>query len=113
MTLEEIKTLMASTGMPSAYYSRPEKAAPALPYILFYLPNSENFGADDRVYARIETLNVELYTVHKDPEAEAAVEAVLNDAGIFWDKTETYINSESMYEVLYEMEVLINDSNSE
>lgn len=110
MTKEEITEMIASIGLPFAYYSFPEKEAPALPYVIYNYPNSDNFGADNRVYARIDALDVELYTANKSPEREAQVEAVLNGAGLFWNKTETYINTEHMYEVLYEMEVLINDN---
>ena len=50
-------------------------------------------------------LDIELYTDIKDPDAEALVENVLDAAGIFYDKTESYIEEENLYEVLYEMEV--------
>lgn len=110
MTLEEIKALMNSTGLPNTYYSWPEKEVPALPYLVYFFPDSNNFGADNHVYTKISELSVELYTSRKDPAAEAAVEAALDRAGIFWDKDETYIKSERMYLILYEMEVLINDS---
>ena len=41
------------------------------------------------------------------PELEAKLEAVLDRRGIFYEKTETWIESERLYEVLYyfEMEV--------
>lgn len=110
MTKEEITEMIASIGLPYAYYSFPEKEAPELPYVIYNYPNSDNFGADNRVYARIDALDIELYTANKSPEREAQVESVLNGAGLFWNKTETYINTEHMYEVLYEMEVLINDN---
>ena len=36
---------------------------------------------------------------------EAQIEAVLDEGGIFYGKGETWIDSEKLYEVLYEMEV--------
>ena len=39
---------------------------------------------------------------------EAEIEAALEAAGLFWNKSESYLTSEHMYEVLYEMEVAIN-----
>ena len=39
------------------------------------------------------------------PELEEQVEAVLDAYELFYEKTETYIESEQLYEVLYEMEV--------
>lgn len=37
------------------------------------------------------------------------METVLKEHGFFYEKTEAYLESEKMYEVLYEMEVLINE----
>lgn len=53
-------------------------------------------------------MDIELYTNKKDPDIEAKVEAVLTEHGFFYEKTESYLESEKMYEVLYEMEVLIS-----
>ncbi len=41
----------------------------------------------------------------KDPELEETVEAVLLKHGIFYGKSEVWIESEKLYGVLYEMEV--------
>lgn len=108
MTFKQIARMIESIGLSFTYYSWPEKEAPPLPYIVYYYPSTENFPADNKVYKVTQTLNIELYTKTKDFSLEAAVEAVLDGAGIVWDKTETYINNEHMYEVLYEMEVFIN-----
>lgn len=108
MTFREIAEMIEAIGLPFAYYSFPEGAAPLLPYIVYYYPGTENFPADNKVFQVIQTLNIELYTKTKDFSQEAAVEAVLDACGLVWDKTETYINDEHMYEVLYEMEVIIH-----
>lgn len=108
MTVIEIKELIESIGLPCTYYSYPVGEAPPLPYVVWYFPNSANFSADDRVYQRIDALNIELYTENKDFELEARVEAVLDAAGMYWDKVEAYITDEHMYQVLYQMEEFIN-----
>lgn len=108
MRIEEIKTLIKSIGFETTYYQWPQKKVPPLPYIVWYFPRSNNFAADDHVYKQIEELNIELYTAEKNFTAEAVVENVLDGAGFVWDKSETYLKSEDMYEVLYEMEVTIN-----
>lgn len=109
MLYTEIKTMLGETGLPITYLSWPEKQAPVLPYIVWYLPNSDNFGADDKVYKPIEALNVELYTQNKDFDTETLVEGVLESHGIFWNKTEAYLDDEHMYEVLYEMQIVIDE----
>ena len=63
------------------------------------------FGADGKVYFKAKQLDLELYTDKKMPELEEQVEAVLDAYELFYEKTETYIESEKLYEVLYEMEV--------
>lgn len=108
MLFSEIKTMLGQTGLQATYYSWPEKEAPALPYLVWYLPSSANFAADDKVYKRIETLNIELYTKTKDFATEAAVEAVLAANNMVWDRVETYLDTEKMYEVLYQMEIVID-----
>lgn len=108
MTFEEIEAMINSVGLPVAYYSFPEKEAPVLPYIVYYYPSTNNFAADDSVYGRINALNIELYTKDKDFELEETVEAVLDGHQMVWNKNESYLDSEHMYEVLYEMEININ-----
>jgi len=54
---------------------------------------------------KINVLDIELYTDMKNPELETVVETVLESHGIFYGKSEVWIDSEKLYEVLYEMEV--------
>lgn len=112
MLIAEINTMLGQTGLPKTYYSWPEDdpahPVPPLPYIVWYFPNTDNFAADDRVYSHIEALNIELYTRTKDFATEAAVEAILAANGIVWNRQESWIESEKMYEVLYTTEVIIN-----
>ncbi|MDI9479520.1 MAG: hypothetical protein QM229_01800, partial [Bacillota bacterium] len=64
---------------------------------------SSNFGADNKVHKEIPNYQVELYTKTKDPAAEALIEGLFDDNDIYWEKTETFIESEGLYQVLYEI----------
>ena len=108
MLITDIKTMLAETDLPATYYSWPEKQAPQLPYLVWYLPSSDNFAADDKVYKHIETLNVELYTEAKDFATEQAVEAVLDAHGMVWERQESFIDEEHMFWSRNIMEVLID-----
>lgn len=108
MTLIEIKNMLSSTGLPIAYYQYPVGQAPQLPYLVYYYPQSVNFGADNKVYQKANQLNIELYSKQKSFELEERIENVLDEFEIFYNKIESYIESEEMYEVLYESEVIIN-----
>ena len=105
MTLEELAEMLEKTGFPFAYDHFAEGESPDPPFICYLLPGSDNFSADGRVYFRISEVRIELYMDRKDSGAEALVETVLDDAGIFYNKSEAWIQSEKLYEVLYSMEL--------
>lgn len=104
MELNELRQILSAV-YPTAYWSFPEKQAPAMPYLVYFEESSDNFGADNRVYHHFKNISVELLTKDKDPSAEANVENALDAAGIYWEKTETHLDDEDAYEVIYSMEV--------
>ena len=106
MTYQEIKTMIASIGLPCAYDTFPNNIAPEPPYIVFNLPQNNDFGADNKNYVSIDVLNLELYTSEKDFQTEASVEAVLEANGLFYEKTEAYIRNEHLYQITYVCEVI-------
>lgn len=109
MTEREVFQMIKSIGFPTAYHHFEEGQEPEKPYLVYLYPGTNNFAADGTVYQGINRLDIELYTERKELESEKRVEAVLKEHGFFYEKTETYLESEKMYEVLYEMEVLINE----
>ena len=96
---------MAEIDIPSAYDHFAEGESPEPPFITYLLPRSNNFSADGRVYLHVEAVHIELYTDEKNPEVEAQVEAVLDRHSIFYDKSEVWIETEKLYEVLYSFEM--------
>ena len=105
MMLEDFVGILDETGIPFAYDHFAEGESPEPPFICYLLPGSDNFAADGQVYFRISEVRVELYTDRKAPDVEAKVEAVLDADGIFYNKSEVWIQSEKLYEVLYSMEI--------
>ena len=104
MTHNEIVEMLEETNLPIAYDHFAEGESPDPPFICFLFPGSDNFSADGRVYLKVRNVNVELYTDLKDPELETRLETVLDGHGIFYRKTEVWIESEKLYEVLYQFE---------
>ena len=96
---------MEETGIPFAYDHFAEGESPDPPFICYLLPQSDNFSADGKVYLKVSSVNIELYTDSKDLAVEQTLEAVLDTHGIFYDKTEVWIESEKLYEVLYSFEM--------
>ena len=102
--MDDLMQLMEEIGLPFAYDHFAEGESPDPPFITFLLPGSDNFAADGKVYWKITEVHIELYTDEKNPETETLVEAVLDAHEIFYDKTEVWIESEKLYEVLYSFE---------
>lgn len=105
MTNQEVMEMLEEIKLPYAYHHFAEGESPDPPFLVFLYPGSDNFAADGRVYFKVNKLNIELYTDLKDVELEETVEAVLDRHGIFYEKSEVWIDSENLYEVLYQMEV--------
>lgn len=107
--MEELLQILSETQIPFAYHHFAEGESPEPPFICYLLPGSNNFSADGKVYYKINEVHIELYTDLKDLAVEQQLEDVLDEHGIFYNKSETWIESEKLYEVLYtfyaEMEV--------
>ena len=105
MTHEKLLAMLQETDLPIAYDHFAEGESPAPPFLCFLCPGSDNFAADGKVWYKINRVNVEFYTDRKDPELEERIETVLDGHGIFYDKSEVWIESERLYEVLYTFEI--------
>lgn len=108
--MTKLLNIMQEIGFPFAYHHFAEGESPSPPVLVFLTPASSNFSADGKVYFKVNEVHIELYTDYKNPSVEEKVEAVLDRHGIFYNKTETFIESEKLYETLYifEMEVTEN-----
>ncbi|QAT43441.1 hypothetical protein [Aminipila luticellarii] len=100
--MEELLNLLKTTGLKAAYHHF-EKAPPP-PYIIYLFSGSDNFGADNKVYNKIQNYQVELYTNKKDINSEMLIENLFDEHDVFYDKDETYIESEKLYQVTYYIE---------
>ena len=103
--MDDLVKILEETGIPFAYDHFAEGESPDPPFICYLLPQSDNFSADGKVYLKVSNVNIELYTDSKDLAVEQKLEAVLDIQGIFYDKTEVWIESEKLYEVLYSFEL--------
>lgn len=107
MTFKQIATMIRSIGFPFAYYQFQEGTAQAPPFICYFFDGDNDLKADNSNYQKIEHLNIELYTNEKDFEAEAQIETVLKNAGLVWSRGEEYIDSERLYLVVYDLDIMI------
>lgn len=105
MDFEKVVNMISEMELPFAYHHFAEGESPDPPFIVYLSPGSHNFGADGKVYFKAKELDIELYTEIKNPVLEERLEDILDAHGLFYDKTESFIETENLYEVLYELEV--------
>lgn len=101
MTEYELSAILKKLGLPVAY--RLFETRQDVPFIVYYLVETESMGADDEMYFVDERYNVELYTAQKSPDLELQIESILVDNGIFYEKSEAYIEKEKVFEILYQI----------
>ena len=103
MDLKYLVELLGSTGYPVVYHHY--KSPPPPPYIVYLFTRSNHFGADNKVLAKFKGFQVELYTKNKQPEAEKKIEDTMDAADIFYEKSELYLETEELYQIVYEIQL--------
>lgn len=98
--MQDLKTLLDQLNIPVAYDHFNTPTTP--PFVVFRRYSQSNFGADNKVYEKINNYYIELYTEYKDVELEESLENLLTEADIFFNvEGEEYINDEKMYQIVY------------
>lgn len=98
LTLTELNKRAIKAGFKYSYgvFKRPVEP----PHLIGHVIDSDNFGADNKVYFEISPFQLELTTLSKDLELQKKVQnEILKD--IFWRKSENYINVEEVYNTSY------------
>ena len=103
--MEELVRIIQEIQIPFAYDHFAEGESPEPPFICYLIPGSDNFAADGRVYFKMNEVRIEMYTDFKDVALESRLEDVLDRHEIFYNKSETWIQSEKLYEVMYSFEM--------
>lgn len=103
--MDKLLEILAEIGIPFAYDHFAEGESPDPPFICYLQPGTNHFAADGIAYFKINEVNIELYTDIKDLDVEQRIEAVLDQHGVFYAKSEIWIESERLYEVLYSFEL--------
>jgi hypothetical protein len=108
VTQPELYTLLNTTGFPVAYHHfkvDDNNPPPEPPYVVYLRENDENISSDSKVHGKFKNYRVELYTSKKDLVAEQKLEAVLEKVDPEFETSETYIDSEKLFEVIYQIQV--------
>lgn len=106
MAEDRLKLILEGTGFPVAYRAfTPYKnnPVPKPPFVVYLYPRELHSGSDSKNFLRKRSVRVELYTLKKDTAAERKIEAAL--CGFEFEKEETFIDSEALYQVSYEFDI--------
>lgn len=104
MTLQELLNLLDSTGYPVAYNHF--NSTPSVPFIVYRLPSEDGFDADNVVYHNISDVEIEVYTNRKDLNVEATIKNLLNENELPFVSFETWIESEKLFQKIYETRLI-------
>lgn len=105
MTLAELYTVLSGTGLPVAYLAFSADNPPELPFIVYQETGSHNLGADNKVWHSATRIQIDLLTRTKSRATEQILENALNNAGIFWERESSFDSDESVYRMIYTVEI--------
>lgn len=103
--IEKLVSILNELGVPFAYDHFAEGEAPEPPFICYLIHGNDNFAADGKAYHKINEVHIEMYSDSKDPALENRVEEIFDEYEIFYNKSEVWIESEKLYEILYTFEM--------
>lgn len=105
MTLENINAMLLELGLPVAYNHFSKRTEP--PYIVYYVQDSENFFADNKVASENVTVLIELYTKMKDVKLERELKNILNNNELPYELVgESFIEEDKVYQVIYQVNII-------
>ena len=109
MKLSELVSILKTTGFQVVYSHftvTEDNPMPDPPYITYIFTYSSNMYADNKVYKKINNIQIELYTNKKDLQAEAKLEDLLDSNEITYQTSELFIGSERIFQKVYEMRLI-------
>lgn len=106
MTMAEFYTQLLTLKLPVAYSHFPADDAPQPPYIVYLHAYSSDMMADNQNYAGIGNYQVELYSKTKDATNETAIQTLLKSMGLPYRKTEAWLATEGLRQVVYEIQLI-------
>lgn len=107
MNLKQLTEALRKTKMPVAHYAFKKPTPP--PCIVYLTPVRTPFSADGKAAAWAQEIQVVLFTREKDQAAEKEVQEVLDDLRAVYTVTEEAIDTESLYSVTFDFEIIITE----
>lgn len=101
MTRGELYDLLTRSGIPAAYGTFGKSPPP--PYLVFEQYGSEYTSADNKTVHLYDEYRVALYTDKRDENAEERLEELFDGASVEYERSESYIAAERIFETVYEI----------
>lgn len=103
MTLIELETALKALGMSVAYGEFSQPTTPS--FITYQFAYNNDLMADNKNAIGLDNFQVELYTKRKDLVKEKLVEDKLKELCLPYGKIETWLDSEKLRQVVYEIQL--------
>ena len=103
MTFAELVAILEPTGFPWTYHHWDTPPPP--PYGVYLSVRDDPFFADNRTYTFSAGIRLEVYSLERDTSLDEKVRAALDAAEIPYDTDYTFLESEGLYESIFEIEV--------
>lgn len=103
MTLAELKQKCEAQGFKYAYGIFKNQTEP--PHLIAICRDTDNFMADNKVYEKDTTIQLDYTYIDKDIEEQNKIEDIIL-ADVAWNKTEeVYLEDEEVWQVSYFFEI--------
>lgn len=109
MTTAEVATMVASIGLPYAYYEFPDDTQREPPFVCFFFTDNNDMMADNQNYTDTRTLVIELYTRQKDFTTESTIRGILNSNELPFSQESDFLTDEHLYITIFTTEVIVTN----
>lgn len=109
MLQAELYQELESLGLPIAYGEfevSEDYPAPEPPYLIYQFSYSNDLIADNHNYVDVGNFQIELYTNKKDLAREALIQDKLKELHLPYAKSETWLDTERMRQIIYEIQLI-------
>lgn len=103
MTKTELYT--ALSGVIDTYFDSAPVKTP-VPYAAFTWKHPNNFPADNKVFQKVATVTIEVYS--NTPDTESTIDDLLDSLDLFWTSSGAFEASDGAYTIIYNLEVIDN-----
>lgn len=104
MTYLDIIDEMEALGFPCTY--RSFKSSPPIPFMAVNFAYSNDIMADNHNYKDVGNYQLEYYNSIKYPPDEMKIEDRLKELRLPYTKTEAFLDSEDLYQIVYEIQLI-------